>query len=713
MYTTTNINMKPPHVLIADDDPTVRLLMQAALERHDFAVTVVEDGESALDVFSPEVDMILLDVEMPGISGFDVCKTIRRSAGMEIPVVMVTGHDDVASIEQAYELGATDFIVKPINWTLFGHRARYILRAFRTLQLLNSAEAKHRALLTALPDLLIHVNSAGDILEWHGTGVAGIELGDHPNLTRIFAPNTAAYCMESIEHAIATGQLESIVYDCADQNHRAHYYEGRIVAMRANEALFLIRDVSERHEAEQKIHRLAYFDALTGLPNRQFFHEQLERELAHARRENERLAVLFLDLDGFKGINDSLGHSAGDQVLQRVSECLRAGLRPFDVLGRQSVNESFENAPVIVENENGSLNLARLGGDEFTIVLPSIQQAEDAFVVAHRIREMIGHPFVIDGQELVVTASIGIGIFPDDAQDSCSLLKYADTAMYAAKSQGRDNCQYYSASLTEQAVARLSMDYALRMALERNEFYLLYQPQLDVQTNTIQSVEALIRWQHPERGTILPMEFIPLANDLGLILPISIWVLRTACTDAMRWQALGLPPVQMLVNLIPARLINETLYESILEILRDTGLPPERLEIEITESSLMTDGPYTLGLVRKLREYRVKVTLDDFGAGCSSLKYLKELPFDKINIDRIFVRDMLDSKESTAIVNSIIELAKVLEMRVVAEGVETMVQHQALLDIGCDIIQGHLLSPAVSFEDAVTLLKRSSQGLVS
>lgn len=585
--------MKQPdtrlRVLVADDDPTVSLLMQASLEAQGYAVTVVEDGAAALAAFRAEpADVVLLDVEMPGLTGYEVCREIRHGLGSDVPVVLVTGHDDVESIEHAYLSGATDFMAKPINWTLIGHRLRYILRAFR--------------------------------------------------------------------------------------------------------------DAAERRRAEQHVRRLAYFDTLTGLPNRQSFHERLDRELARARCGGPGLAVLFLDLDGFKGINDSLGHGFGNLVLQWVADRLCTGLRPGDVLGRQT--DSTDKLKVPADD----LPIARLGGDEFTVLLPSIDRAEDALVVAHRIRELIGRPFVIENQEIIVTASIGIALFPDDAQDADALLTHAETAMYAAKAEGRSHCQYYSASLTERAIARLGLESALHRALEHHEFYLVYQPQIDAISGVIRGVEALIRWQHPEKGLISPLDFIPLAEEIGLILPIGAWVLQTACRDAMRWQALGLPPIRMSVNISPIQFRDEALQNKILAALAASGLPADQLEIEITESTLMEDATRTLALMQSLREHGIHIALDDFGTGYSSLQYLKQLPLTKLKIDRAFVRDLPDSKADEAIVRAVVTLAQSLGMQVTAEGVENGEQHAVLGAIGCHTIQGFHFSKPVPFDTLATLL---------
>lgn len=691
-------------VLVADDDFTVRRLMQAALKKHNFAVTLAEDGEEALQQFaSTSFDIVLLDVDMPHRDGYQVCSEIRRLWGMDIPVVLVTGHDDVDSIERAYQSGATDFIAKPINWPLISHRLRYVLRAFHTLQSLNAAEAKNRALLRALPDLLLRIDAVGRVIEQHGRpGLLNEAFRGASTLTERLSNDTAEMCIEAIRRTLATSQVENVEFRVTIAG-GSRYIEGRIAAIGADDALCLLHDASNRREAEQKVRYLAYYDTLTNLPNRQFFRELLERALARAQRQRERLAVLFMDLDGFKGINDSFGHHIGDQVLQWAAERLRAGLRATDI-------SSCNSRELLDEPGQGDLDIARLGGDEFTILLSRLQHPENALSVGRRVGDLIRQPFVIEGHELVMTTSIGISIFPDDAQDAASLLKFADTAMYAAKTQGRDNCQYYSAPLTARAVKRLSMESSLRLALDRNEFQLVYQPQIDILSGAILSVEALLRWRHPEKGLILPLEFIPLAEENGMILPIGAWVLQTACADAMRWRSAKLPAVQVAVNLSPVQFRNPHLQREVLDALRETHLPVEQLELEITESALMDDADQTLASLRALRETGLDIALDDFGTGYSSLNYLKRLPLSKLKVDRSFVCDLPTSPEDEAIIGAVVALARKLGMRVTAEGVETQAQRDRLISLGCHTLQGFLFSRPVPPEAIGDMLACAAAG---
>jgi diguanylate cyclase (GGDEF)-like protein len=428
------------------------------------------------------------------------------------------------------------------------------------------------------------------------------------------------------------------------------------------------------------------------LPNRQSFAERLDREVQRARRQQDKLAVLFMDLDRFKNVNDTLGHGAGDLLLQLVADRLRQAVRPADMVARGDALHQ-------------EIDLARLGGDEFTLLMPHLQHGENALSLAQRIHQLMHRPFVLDGREVVVTASIGIAIYPDDGADASSLLKHANTAMYHAKDQGRDNCKFYSASLTEEAMRRLDMESSLRQALEREEFFLAFQPKLDLASGGIRSVEALLRWRHPQQGLVSPMEFIPLAEENGLIVPIGEWVLRTACAEAVRWQAAG-QPMRVAVNLSAVQFRNPDLVASVEAILGQTGLPAECLILELTEGALMEDSEAGLNSLNALRALGVELSLDDFGTGYSSLSYLKRLPLNNLKVDQSFVRGLPADRESLAIVRAIVSLAKNLGFSVTAEGIETLEQARILQGLACETLQGYYISKPVLAEDIPALLAR-------
>ena len=456
--------------------------------------------------------------------------------------------------------------------------------------------------------------------------------------------------------------------------------------------IVLSRDISERKEAENRIARLAYVDSLTGLPNRLAFLERVDREIQRARHRNQQLAVLFMDLDGFKTVNDTLGHAAGDRILQWAADRLRDGLRPSDLVSRTGRGDDMPD-------------LARLGGDEFTALLLDLEQPEDALVVARRLGAMMRRPFSFDGRDLTLTASIGIAMFPQDGDDAATLLKHADTAMYHAKDLGRDGAHLYSASLTVLAVKRLELDADLRAALERNEFHLVYQPQIDPLSGRAHGVEALIRWSHPVRGLVSPLDFIPLAEETGLIEQIGRWVLHTACTDAAAWNRAG-HDVRVAVNLSPLQIRNPGLLPCVLDILERTGLRADRLELEVTESSFLEDSARTIETLQALCAAGLSIALDDFGTGYSSLSYLTRMPIRNLKLDRGFVSTLLDSSESSAIVRAVLAMAKSLEMVVTAEGVENIGQAHALVALGCNSLQGYLFSRPVCAIEVPRLLCR-------
>jgi diguanylate cyclase (GGDEF)-like protein len=572
--------LQAPTILVADDDAAARTIMRAALRKAGYEVRLACGGADALQQFRAHpTDMVMLDIDMPDMGGHEVCATLRREAGALLPIVMVTGMDDVASVETAYQHGATDFIAKPVNWALIGHRIRYLFRG-------------HQALLA-------------------------------------------------------------------------------------------LRD------AEARVARLAYYDSLTGLPNRHSFLERVDREITRAGRNGHRLGVLFMDLDGFKNINDTLGHAAGDLILQWAAERLREGMRAGDLLTHAGDDSSNDE-------------LARLGGDEFTAVILDIENPRDALMVANRVAQSMRRPFVLEERQLTITTSIGIAIYPEDGTDAATLLKHADTAMYHAKTSGRDNAQLYNVSLTQDIEHRMEMDTALRQAVEQEQFALVYQPQVDSVMGRVVAVEALIRWTHPVRGALSPMDFIPLSEEIGLIEQIGEWVLRTACKAAAGWRAAG-QPLRLAVNLSPVQLRCPQFADRVMAILAESGLPPSELELEVTEGVLMEHSPTSRGMLQRLRDHGVQIALDDFGTGYSSLSYLMRMPIGHIKIDRSFVAGLLEGGEHAAIVRAVLAMAGSLGLRCTAEGVESLEQASALKSMGCHWLQGYYFSKPVALEQVPAL----------
>ena len=441
-------------------------------------------------------------------------------------------------------------------------------------------------------------------------------------------------------------------------------------------------DVTERKRAEEQIKSLAYHDVLTGLPNRLLFNDRLNVAVAQAHRHQQRLGILFLDLDRFKVINDSLGHSLGDRLLQAVAERLEAGVREGDTV-------------------------ARLGGDEFILLLPGITRAEDIAKVAEKILDAMRLPFRLEGRDLFVTASIGLSLYPEDGLDGETLVKNADIAMYRAKEQGRDNYQLYTHAMNERAVERLALESSLRKALAHGELLLHYQPLLDLSTGRVHGVEALLRWDHPENGLTFPGDFMHLAEITSLILPIGVWTLRTACAQTKRWQEAGHPHLSVAVNLSARQFQQPELVEHVKRALRETGLPARSLDLEITESHAMQNAEATIHTLRELKALGVRISIDDFGIGYSSLSYLKRLPIDTLKIDQSFVRDITSDPDDAAIATAIIALAHTLKLRVVAEGVESQQQLEFLSTRQCDRMQGFLFSRPLAAGECGEFLARA------
>jgi diguanylate cyclase (GGDEF)-like protein/PAS domain S-box-containing protein len=439
-------------------------------------------------------------------------------------------------------------------------------------------------------------------------------------------------------------------------------------------------DITERKVAEERVQSLAYYDALTGLPNRILLRDRLSKALSTARRQNQKVALLFLDLDRFKIVNDSLGHSVGDLLLQEIAGRLKSVAREQDTI-------------------------ARLGGDEFLIVLTNVKDIPGAAVAVERFMDAMTPAFVLQGRSFSISCSLGISIFPEHGADSETLIKNADAAMYSAKEGGRNNFQFFTADMNAEAVKRLTLENGLRPALERQELFLVYQPQMDVVTGKITGLEALLRWQHPELGLVPPDQFIGIAENTGMILPIGEWVLRTACSQARKWQDEGLRPVQVAVNVSAVQFRQEGFCQLIRKVLHETGLAAHHLELELTESLLLANADVTFSVLQELKAMGLTLAIDDFGTGYSSFSYLRQFRVSKLKIDRSFIRDVAVNPDDAAITTAIISMAKSLNLKVIAEGVENEAQMSFLRAHQCDEIQGYYFSKPLPPDEVADKLR--------
>jgi len=579
-----------PTVLVVDDDPKGLARAKQALGDVGFIVEEAIDGVQALERFEQiQPDIVLLDVDTPKLDGFEVCSKLNQMAsGANAPAVMVTGLEDEAAIDKAFEVGATDFAIKPINWPIISRRIKHLLRA------------------------------------------------------------------------------------------RAAFNDVRA--------------------AEEEVRYLAYFDGLTGLPNRELFKEHLAQAIGIARRQEWRIAVLFMDLDEFKRINDTLGHSAGDELLVTVGKRLAQSIRESDTVTRNATPGDGHQA-------------ARIGGDEFTVALTVIHEVDSVAKVAQRIKDLLAQPIMLGEQEVFITPSIGIALYPDDGETVDTLLKNADAAMYEAKRAGKNKYRFYTQSMNAHALRRLTMEGKLYKALENNEFWLCYQPQVNAKSGEIIGMEALLRWENPELGNVSPVEFIPIVENNGLIVEIGEWVLKTACAQAQAWQDAGFPPLRLGVNLSPRQFQKNILVSMVKSALASTGFSAKYLELELTENLLMHHIEDTMVILNTLCDMGITLSVDDFGTGYSSLSYLKRFPLTTLKIDRSFVNGIPNDADNMAITKAIIVMAHSLKLLVIAEGVEDEQQLAYLCEQGCDEFQGYFFHKPLPASEFTQVLEKHQQVL--
>ena len=554
LFNDTQKYEERPVVVLADDDPSIRLMIRHVLESEDFDIVEAADGIEAIKaVEKHHPALVLLDAVMPGIDGFTTCKQVKDKGYTDVPVMMITGLDDDASVERAYDVGAIDFITKPIKWAVLKHRVRSV--------------------------------------------------------------------------------VATVV-------------------------------------AERKVELLAYRDTLTNLPNRLLFADRLEHSIDRAARHRESLALLLVDMDDFKLVNDSFGHDAGDKLIKAVGDLLSRSLRRADTV-------------------------ARLGGDEFAIIVEGIDGTDDAISIADNLSTILEHNVRLDEQETFTGASIGIALYPEDGEDARTLLKNADTALFRAKENGRHCFQFYTPEMSVNAMERLDLENSMRRALDEDQFVVYYQPTIDIHKNEIVGIEALLRWEHPEKGIIKPADFMAIAEECGLIVPIGEKLVRIAAKQIAVWKEEGIDNQNVSINIAPRQFRDMDILALFKEVIHENGLEASNFTIEVTESVLIDNIGEVENVLNTLSGMGMTVALDDFGTGFASLAYLKDFPVDIVKIDRQFIEGTPDSREDTAIVEAIAGLTRGLRLRLLAEGIENDRQLQMLKGLGCQLAQGYYWSKAL------------------
>ena len=695
-------------VLVVDDDPVVRAVAVGALEPLGLRIEELPDAESALAAFDREpANLVLLDVEMPGMNGFEACEELRRRAGAtSVAILIATGHTDPNTIERAFEVGASDFVKKPLDWQLLQHRVRFLMRAHEAFSALEATLADLRGSRASLANAQrqarigswewnVHERQllcSEELLRLTGLGpgavlddlLEAVHPEDLPALKKALQSALQEALPWDVDHRMTTREGE----ECFVHN------RGQAVVGSTGQTERLsgtIQDITDRRRAEQQVQYMAHYDRLTGLPNRLLLTEHIERLIHSAGPKTPSIGLLLLDLDRFARVNETLGHDVGDDLLCAVAERLQACIRASDWLVRVEAD--------------ADLSLSRLGGDEFTVLLRSLREPGDARVVAQRLLEALRQPFQVQDHHLVMTGSVGISLFDRDGTDAEALLRSAGSALQHAKRDGRDTFHFFDASMSERAVRSMELEAGLRSALEREEeLQLVYQPMMDAETREVCAVEVLSRWESAEHGSVSPLEFIAVAEETGLIYDLGEKVLRGACLQARAWDDAGLAPVRISVNVSSRQLERPDLVDTVRAALELAELPAQRLELEITETALFSEGPVVNDTLEELHELGVGIALDDFGTGYSSLSHLIRFPIDCVKIDRAFVSGISDPRNTLAIAASVIAMAHRLGMTVIAEGIETEEEASLLRDEGCDLLQGYWLCRPVPADELARVL---------
>jgi diguanylate cyclase (GGDEF)-like protein len=659
-----------PIAVIADDEELGRLLLAESAAATGLEVLAFDNGAAALQAsLSQDIAIVLLDVDMPGMDGYSVCRRLRAEPRWAtIPIVMVTGHEDAAAINLAFEAGATDFISKPVNWALLPRRIAYILRNAASARALAERVAQVRTLIDALPDTLWVVAPDGSI-HW----------SPNADLPALAPPERLAEALTAIRQTAQDGLQRNLEYREAAPPGMHRSFELRFSRREGGDVVVVRQDTSERTAAAEHIERLAYFDPLTQLPNRQRCIETAEILFAEAAQLQQSVAIIYLDLNSFKRVNDTFGHAVGDAVLRTVAGRLSQTLEAFQISGSHT-------------------SVARFGGDEFVVLIRHSTAREAATAVAEACCESLKEPIAYQGLEFFSGPSIGIAVYPEDGMDVASVLNHADTAMYQAKTGTANSVAAYTPAMSSRLRDWLDLEGRLRRAVQQDRLQLQYQPKFRLRDDGFAGVEVLLRWCDDEHGDISPTRFIEIAEDSGLIIDMGSWVVRAACRQLRRWLDQGFT-VPIAINVSAKELLHGDPARVVEAETAAANVPASLIEIEITESLLVKDSAAVRGALERLRLLGCRIALDDFGTGYSSLSYITRFPPDRIKIDKAFVNNLDRSARDGAVANAILSLGKSLNVVVTAEGIERSGQLEWLRARGCDEVQGFLLSRPLSAQD--------------
>lgn len=696
-------------ILIVDDDPIVLKSLKELLAIRGFNADASIGGQEAIcQLDKNSYDLVLLDLHMPYVSGHDVMAHMNEK-NINTSIIIVSGETSFEAARDACAKGAYDFLRKPyateelILTVTNALKDKHLKEQNKLIQQqLSASERLYKYMVNTSPDIIYILDPEGNFtfINERIESLLGYDckelIGTHfSTLVHHEDAEKSQYVFNERRIGERASKNIELRLKCKDDG-APRFFDTRTLPIelssmgiyrgsKVNKSDYLgtygvARDITERKVAEETINFQAYHDLLTKLPNRALLRDRLSLAISQAKREDEMLAVMFLDLDRFKNINDSLGHMIGDELLQQVSKRLKRCIREGDTL-------------------------ARFGGDEFTLLLPKINDdRNDAVIIAQKITEALKEAFIIDKHELYVSASIGISMYPNDGSNMDTLIKNADIAMYHVKGNGKNNYQFYSDDMNTPYFKNLSLETGIRKALENDEFNMVYQPQINLKSGEITGVEALLRWTHPVHGNISPSEFIPFAEESGLIIDIGEWVINNALKELNTWKQAGLPPIRMSINMATQQLADKNIVNLVTNTLKKYGLHGNSLEIEITENSIMEDME---GVIQKLHDFHnqgITIAIDDFGTGYSSLSYLHKLPIQTLKIDRVFIKDSKFTEGDHSIIHTIIAMAKGLGLNVIAEGVETQVQLNALQELECNEAQGYLFGKPLEADIVAQLL---------